>query len=133
MGEASAAACPPPPIMEDPDEILARWLDDEDRRDEAFFRLAKVLSEAAIIPEDLVTQHVIAYGSYKARRTPELSPIELRVIEAFSYGLEYRMVADLLDLSLESIKGHMRAIRYKLCAKNTVHAVAIALRNGVIN
>ena len=42
------------------------------------------------------------------------------------------MIADHLNLSEETIKGHMRSILSKLGANDRTHALAIALKRGII-
>jgi LuxR family quorum sensing-dependent transcriptional regulator len=87
---------------------------DPDRRDDALIRCL----------EDV-------YRS-QARSTIELSPQEKRCIECASYGLDAYESADLLGVGYESVKTHLKHTRRKLRAKNTMHAVAEALRQGLI-
>ena len=61
-----------------------------------------------------------------------LTPIERRVLEALSYGLGVQGTADALGLTYESVKSHAKVAARVLRAKNTVHACATALRQGVI-
>jgi two-component system NarL family response regulator len=42
------------------------------------------------------------------------------------------MIADNLSLSEETIKAHMRSILSKLGANDRTHALAIALKRGII-
>lgn len=67
---------------------------------------------------------------YADRHT--LTPIERRVLEALSYGLGVRGTADALGLTYESVKYHAKIAARVLRAKNTTHACATALRQGVI-
>jgi DNA-binding CsgD family transcriptional regulator len=61
-----------------------------------------------------------------------LTPAELRVVEAMSRGLTAEMAGDLFDVSPETVKTQLKAARYRLRGKNTTHAVANALRLGLI-
>ena len=61
-----------------------------------------------------------------------LSPRELRCLEGMSHGLERAGTAELLGIDEETVKNHLRAARRLLRAKNTTHAVAIALRDGLL-
>lgn len=65
-------------------------------------------------------------GSY------DLTPAELRVVEAMSHGLTSRMAGDLLCVSHETVRSQLKAVRFRLKAKNTAHAVANALRQELI-
>ena len=62
----------------------------------------------------------------------DLTPAELRVVAAMSHGLTAEMAADLLGVATETVKTHLKAARVRLRAKNTAHAVANALRQGLI-
>jgi DNA-binding NarL/FixJ family response regulator len=42
------------------------------------------------------------------------------------------MIADRLNLSEETVKAHMRSILSKLGANDRTHALAIALKRGII-
>jgi len=61
-----------------------------------------------------------------------LSKKETRAIEAASRGLEAQMIADTYCVGVETVKTQLKAARLKLRAKNTTHAVAEALRRGLI-
>ena len=61
-----------------------------------------------------------------------LSPHETRALEAASRGLEAQMIADTYCVGVETVKTQLKAARLKLRAKNTTHAVAEALRRGLI-
>ena len=67
------------------------------------------------------------------RGREEPSATELRTLEAISHGLTYDMAAQVLGCPVETVKSRLKAARYKLGAKNTVHAVAIAVRRGLIS
>lgn len=84
---------------------------DPDRRDEALLRC-------------LVDVH-----SYE----PELlTPAQTRVLGALSHGLGDRGAADLLGVTVESVKEAAKLARRKLQARNTTHACCEALRRGLI-
>ena len=67
-----------------------------------------------------------------ARRTPSLSAREREIIELLADGLTGEEVAARLFLSSETVKTHIRNATTKLGARNRVHAIAIALRDGLI-
>ena len=57
---------------------------------------------------------------------------ELDALRAASHGLTERMAADVYGISVNTNKRRLESARLKLAAKNTAHAVAIALRSGAI-
>ena len=65
-------------------------------------------------------------------RTPILSKREREVIDHLAQGLTGEQVAELLFLSAETVKTHVRNAMGKLDASTRVHAVALALREGEI-
>ena len=70
-------------------------------------------------------------GVYAPRRS-ELTAAEVRVVAAMSHGLTTEMSADLLGVAMETVKTQLKAARLRLRGKNTTHAVANALRLGLI-
>ena len=66
------------------------------------------------------------------RRRLDLTETELMILRLYSHGLTRRMVADERQVSHETVKSQTEFIRAKLAAKTTTHAVAIALRAGLI-
>jgi DNA-binding NarL/FixJ family response regulator len=67
------------------------------------------------------------------QRAPTLSGREREIIQLLSEGLTGDEVADRLFLSAETVKTHIRNAMAKLEARNRVHAIAIALRDGLIS
>lgn len=63
---------------------------------------------------------------------PEPTQRELEILKAMADGLTRQEVAKSLFIGTETVKTHLLHIRAKLNAKNTAHAVAIALRRGMI-
>jgi DNA-binding CsgD family transcriptional regulator len=57
---------------------------------------------------------------------------ERQVVQLMSRGHSYQQTADELGLSIETVKSHLKSARRGLAARNTVHAVAEALRKGLI-
>ena len=66
------------------------------------------------------------------QRTPSLSGREREIIQLLADGLTGEEVAAQLFLSSETVKTHIRNATTKLEARNRVHAIAIALRDGLI-
>jgi DNA-binding NarL/FixJ family response regulator len=61
-----------------------------------------------------------------------LTPRELDVLRAVSAGCSNKMVADKLEITEDTVKGHIRNILSKLSANDRTHAVTIALRRGFL-
>ncbi|MGB0050143.1 MAG: LuxR C-terminal-related transcriptional regulator, partial [Terriglobales bacterium] len=61
-----------------------------------------------------------------------LSEREIGVLRQLASGNSNKMIADNLGLSEETIKAHMRSILSKLGANDRTHALAIALKRGII-
>ena len=86
---------------------------DPDRRHDALLRVERRIESQ---PDDRST----------------LTAPEAQVIEALSYGLRRSEIADVLGISLETVKERRRRAMRVLRAKTTPHAVALALRQGMI-
>jgi two-component system, NarL family, response regulator len=69
-----------------------------------------------------VTSHVLQPPSQR----------ELEVLELISEGFSNKQIANKLGLSAETVKSHVRALLKKLRANSRTHAVAIALREGLL-
>jgi DNA-binding NarL/FixJ family response regulator len=61
-----------------------------------------------------------------------LSGREIEVLRQLGTGNSNKMIADNLNLSEETVKAHMRNILSKLGANDRTHALAIALKRGII-
>jgi DNA-binding NarL/FixJ family response regulator len=63
----------------------------------------------------------------------ELTPRETQVLTRVAMGEANRDVAVSLGIAEETVKAHMKSILAKLIANDRTHAVAIALRRGIID
>lgn len=88
-------------------------------------RLLDRLSKAPLVPEELL--------SHRSGWPEIMTPCELRVVQAMSYGMTREMAAELLGVSGETVKTQLESIRFRLKAKNTTHACCEALRRGLIS
>src|SRR5215208_4162563 len=61
-----------------------------------------------------------------------LTSREIEVLRKVAAGNANKMVAQLLNVSEETIKAHMKSILSKLGANDRTHAVTIALKRGII-
>jgi DNA-binding NarL/FixJ family response regulator len=68
-----------------------------------------------------------------ARRPRQaLSRREHQVLQLIADGLENQAIADLLFVSVETVRTHVKSILRKLASRDRTHAVAIAFRSGVL-
>ena len=61
---------------------------------------------------------------------PSLTEREIEVLKLIAKGCANKIVADRLNISEDTVKGHVRNILYKLKANDRTHAVTIALSRG---
>jgi len=61
-----------------------------------------------------------------------LTEREIDVLRQLASGNANKIIADKLEISEETVKAHMRKILSKLAANDRTHAVAIALKRGII-
>lgn len=94
------------------DELEQLWPDD-DRRDNG---LCKAL-------RDIERQQ---------DPSPDLTPCEIRCLQAASAGLQTKEIALVYGMSYLTVQDQLKAARRRLRAKNTTHAVAMGLRAGLI-
>jgi two-component system NarL family response regulator len=64
--------------------------------------------------------------------TLTLTPYQVRLLDKLASGGTYTTVAEDTAISKETVKTNVKIIREKLGARNTTHAVAIAMREGII-
>jgi len=63
---------------------------------------------------------------------PQLSPRERQILRAMAEGRTAERVAEELEVSVETVRTHVRNVIRKLSARNRVHAIALALVRGEI-
>lgn len=96
---------------------LAELWPDDDRRDAAVEHLL-----ARITLDDTI----------RAARGGPLTPKQREVLVCLSHGTGRNGAADLMGCNLETVKSHLRQLKRTLAAKDNAHAVAIAIRTGLI-
>ncbi len=62
-----------------------------------------------------------------------ISARQCEVLRLAAAGLCDSEIAQALVLSVHTVRDHLRAIRERLGARNTTHAVSIALASGIIS
>ena len=65
-------------------------------------------------------------------RVPQLSPREREIMHLMAEGRTGEAIANELNVSVETVRTHVRNVIRKLQARNRVHAIAIALERGEI-
>ncbi|SEG33490.1 two component transcriptional regulator, LuxR family [Bryocella elongata] len=62
-----------------------------------------------------------------------LTAREMQVLQHVATGNANKIIADLLSISEDTVKAHMKSILSKLSAKDRTHAVTIAVRRGFLD
>ena len=62
-----------------------------------------------------------------------LSQREHQVLQLIADGLENQAIANVLYVSVETVRTHVKSILRKLASRDRTHAVAMAFRSGVLN
>ena len=104
-------------------EILSRYVDHSRRFDAVAKRRGSNSAGAEVIPFSGPLQEL----------EQEPTAREIEVLQLISDGLVNREIGVRLFLSEETVKSHVRHILTKLEADTRTHAVAIALRDAIID
>jgi DNA-binding NarL/FixJ family response regulator len=64
--------------------------------------------------------------------SPALSKREIECLTGFAQGKTVTEIGAELFISANTVKTHGDRIRAKLCARNTTHAVVLAVRAGLL-
>jgi LuxR family quorum sensing-dependent transcriptional regulator len=75
----------------------------------------------------------ISLSEVRSAERVHLSPRQHDVLRWAAEGLKNEDIAERLCISVHTADMHLRAVRQKLGVANTVHAVAEALRLGIIS
>lgn len=62
-----------------------------------------------------------------------LSQREHQVLQLIADGLENQAIANILYVSVETVRTHVKSILRKLSSRDRTHAVAVAFRSGVLD
>jgi DNA-binding CsgD family transcriptional regulator len=71
-------------------------------------------------------------GTKMSGGVARLSPRETETLQLTASGLTSDVVAERMGISERVVRAHLQTCRYKLNALNTTHAVARAVKLGVI-
>jgi DNA-binding NarL/FixJ family response regulator len=83
----------------------------------------------------MVAKRVVNFFQQRMTYTFEkdkLSPKEKETLLHLVDGKNYKMIADEMDISYETVKSHIKNIYRKLHVNNSTKAVAIAIRRGIV-
>lgn len=81
---------------------------------------------------DAVVVHALMRDEARRTQSTALSERELEVLRLVASGLTNKEVAASMYLSAETVKAHLETIYRKLDATDRTHAVAVALREGLL-
>ena len=81
---------------------------------------------------DVVRRLESAGRPREAAERLELSDRELEVLRCLVEGLSYKQVASRLEISIHTVRNHVRGIYGKLRVRNVAGAVSRALREGLV-
>jgi len=95
-------------------------------RKEMLSTIRQIMDGKRRVPEE------IAHEMAGHANDDELTPRETQVLTRVAMGEANRDVAVSLGIAEETVKAHMKSILAKLAANDRTHAVAIALRRGII-
>jgi DNA-binding NarL/FixJ family response regulator len=79
------------------------------------------------IPSEIASELTMYFSS------DDLSAREVEVLRSIAGGRSNKIVAEALQISEDTVKGHMRNILSKLNANDRLHAVLIAMRRGILD
>jgi DNA-binding CsgD family transcriptional regulator len=74
----------------------------------------------------------VAAGRRRWRRRFELTDRELEVLRCLVQGMSYKRTAQQLDISLDTVRSHIRSVYSKLQVHSVAEAVSRALREGIV-
>ena len=76
--------------------------------------------------------HDAAADTTAGFRVGQLSPRETEVLRHLAAGVQTDHIAQLLDISVHTVRNHIRGLRTKLGARTKLDAVVIAMREGLL-
>ena len=76
--------------------------------------------------------HVATSSTGTGRRAPVLEARDLMLLECVSFGLTDEQIAGETGLTPDAVRANLRKVVRALGARNRAHAVAIALKAGLI-
>jgi len=120
------------------DAILAKWLSDPDATDQWVHLAGDVFQKEVSHDQTARNQPT------KIRRGDKLHPLsvprnpgglserQIEILEMYAAGMSDNEIAEALNLTYNQVKNATKLARRELSAVSTTHAVAKAIRKGVI-
>lgn len=71
-------------------------------------------------------------GGYPCSKRPELTARQIEVLTRVAAGMTNALIARTLGIAEETVKRHVREIRFKLGAADRAHAVHIGWQRGYL-
>lgn len=99
-------------------------------RDELLRALDTVAEGGAYLQGDVVAPLITETASRPS--SPHLSPRERQVLQLVAHGYENKQIATELNIAEATVKTYMRGIFERLGASGRAEAVAVGLREGII-
>jgi DNA-binding NarL/FixJ family response regulator len=96
-------------------------------RTDLLFTIRKVHAGGRHVPPE------IARDIAEHAADDSLTTREIQVLRAVSSGLSNKLIASHLEISLSTVKAHLKSILLKLGANDRTHAVMIALKRGILD
>jgi DNA-binding NarL/FixJ family response regulator len=119
------------------------------RGDEDIFRALQAGAATYVLKDSLTTELVSFIRHVHAGRAPLPGPVqailanrarttaltnrELQVLRLAATGMQNKEIAEALDITLETVKVHIKNVLSKLGAKDRAAAFALAARRGIIH
>ena len=79
----------------------------------------------------LIGSRASGYLADAEKRLAHLTPRELEILKKIAEGRANKEIGELLQLSENTVKNHVKSILSKLNAKDRTHAVTEALKRGL--
>lgn len=81
----------------------------------------------------IIVDNIQKKGSPKEASEYNLTPREVDVLNSLAKGNSYKMVADELFISIETVRSHIKNVYSKLHVQSQTEAISKALREGLIH
>ena len=121
------------PLLGPSDQLWALFTVAVNTSDKAWESQRKLLMKDLILLAHYYHQRVFDIeGGAVAIATNRITPRELEVLSWTAEGKTNQDVADILYISVETVRAHLDSVRHKLGALNTTHAVARAFRLSLL-
>ncbi len=76
---------------------------------------------------------IVSMGKYMEMVTAPLTKRETQILNYIAEGNSNKQIANILEISEQTIKNHVSSLLRKLNANDRAHAVGLAMRNGLIS